>query len=232
MKANRFTAEQIVAILHEAAAGEVVRELCRRHGIIETTFYRWRRPYGGRCPGAGSPARAGRRPAPLRLRAARAPALARRTRREPQARVPALPGRAPSGAAPSRPQARRGAAGAAPRADRGQSALWDGLHSRRMRRWPALPLPHDGGRVHPRVPGDRDRHLAPECPCHRRARAAGGAARLTAESGRGSWARVHLPGRWISGPIAEGSSWCSFAPGSRWRTPMSRASTAASATSA
>jgi putative transposase len=47
MKPTRFTAEQIVAILHEAAAGAQVRELCRRHGITETTFYRWRRQYGG-----------------------------------------------------------------------------------------------------------------------------------------------------------------------------------------
>ena len=47
MKASRFTAEQIVAILHEAAAGGVVRELCRRHGITETTFYRWKKKYGG-----------------------------------------------------------------------------------------------------------------------------------------------------------------------------------------
>ena len=47
MKPNRFTAEQIAAILHEATAGAQVRELCRRHGITETTFYRWRRQYGG-----------------------------------------------------------------------------------------------------------------------------------------------------------------------------------------
>jgi putative transposase len=47
MKASRFTADQIVAILHEAAAGAQARELCRRHGITETTFYRWRRQYGG-----------------------------------------------------------------------------------------------------------------------------------------------------------------------------------------
>jgi putative transposase len=47
MKASRFTAEQIVAILHEAAAGAQVRELCRQQGITETTFYRWRRQYGG-----------------------------------------------------------------------------------------------------------------------------------------------------------------------------------------
>ncbi len=37
MKPRRFTAKQIVAILHEAAAAGVVRELCRRHGITETT---------------------------------------------------------------------------------------------------------------------------------------------------------------------------------------------------
>jgi putative transposase len=47
MKASRFTAEQSVAILHEAAAGTQARELCRKHGITETTFYRWRRQYGG-----------------------------------------------------------------------------------------------------------------------------------------------------------------------------------------
>jgi putative transposase len=47
MQASRFTAEQVVAILQEAAAGAQVRELCRRHGVTETTFYRWRRQYGG-----------------------------------------------------------------------------------------------------------------------------------------------------------------------------------------
>jgi putative transposase len=47
MKASRFTAEQIVAILQEAITGTQVRELRRRHGITETTFYRWRRQYGG-----------------------------------------------------------------------------------------------------------------------------------------------------------------------------------------
>ena len=48
MKRARFTEEQIIGILHEAAAGGVeIRELSRRHGITEQTFYRWRAKYGG-----------------------------------------------------------------------------------------------------------------------------------------------------------------------------------------
>lgn len=48
MKKSRFTAEQIVGILNEAASGKTAaKELCRRHGITETTFYKWRQKYGG-----------------------------------------------------------------------------------------------------------------------------------------------------------------------------------------
>jgi putative transposase len=47
MKKSRFTEEQKVGILHQAAGGTAVRELCRKHGITETTFYRWRAKYGG-----------------------------------------------------------------------------------------------------------------------------------------------------------------------------------------
>jgi putative transposase len=47
MKKARFSEEQIVQILHENERGTEARELCRRHGITETTFYRWRKKYGG-----------------------------------------------------------------------------------------------------------------------------------------------------------------------------------------
>ncbi len=47
MRTSRFTEEQIVGILHEGAAGAPVKELCRRHGIAEKTYYRWKAQYGG-----------------------------------------------------------------------------------------------------------------------------------------------------------------------------------------
>jgi putative transposase len=43
-----LTFEQIVSILRAAEAKEVpARELCRKHGISEQTFYRWKSKYGG-----------------------------------------------------------------------------------------------------------------------------------------------------------------------------------------
>jgi putative transposase len=45
---KRFSEEQIVSILREAEAGAMtVKDLCRKQGISEYTFYRWRNKYGG-----------------------------------------------------------------------------------------------------------------------------------------------------------------------------------------
>ncbi len=42
MKRKRFAEEQIIGILKESDAGAKNQELCRKHGISEETFYRWR----------------------------------------------------------------------------------------------------------------------------------------------------------------------------------------------
>jgi putative transposase len=47
MKRSRFSDEQKISVVQQAAAGVEVRELCRKHGITETTFYRWRAKYDG-----------------------------------------------------------------------------------------------------------------------------------------------------------------------------------------
>ena len=47
MRKSRFTTEQIVGILKEHEAGAMISELCRRHGISDNTFHRWKRKYGG-----------------------------------------------------------------------------------------------------------------------------------------------------------------------------------------
>ena len=47
MARKRYTEEQIIAVLKEAEAGAKTGELCRRHGMSEGTFYRWKAKYAG-----------------------------------------------------------------------------------------------------------------------------------------------------------------------------------------
>jgi len=51
MKGTRHTVDQIVAILDEGKAGVPVKDLLRKHGISEQTYYRWKAKYGGMAVG-------------------------------------------------------------------------------------------------------------------------------------------------------------------------------------
>ena len=47
MKKSRFNEAQIIGVLREQEAGSPTDEVCRRHGISQQTFYRWKAKYGG-----------------------------------------------------------------------------------------------------------------------------------------------------------------------------------------
>ena len=47
MKRSRFTESQIVSILKEADARAKIKDLCRKHGISDATYYNWKAKYGG-----------------------------------------------------------------------------------------------------------------------------------------------------------------------------------------
>jgi len=45
--AKRYSEEQIVAVLKEAEAGLKTADICRKHGISDATFYKWKAKYAG-----------------------------------------------------------------------------------------------------------------------------------------------------------------------------------------
>ena len=44
---KRFSEEQIIGFLREADKGVAVKELCRKHGFSEASYYTWRSKFGG-----------------------------------------------------------------------------------------------------------------------------------------------------------------------------------------
>ncbi len=44
---KRFSEEQIIGFLREAEAGMPVKDLCRKHGFSEASYYLWRSKFGG-----------------------------------------------------------------------------------------------------------------------------------------------------------------------------------------
>ncbi len=50
MRRRGFSEEDIIGVLREQEGGATTVEVCRRHGISEQTFYRWKSKYGGVGP--------------------------------------------------------------------------------------------------------------------------------------------------------------------------------------
>ena len=47
MARKRHTEEQIINVLKEAEAGMRTPDVCRKHGISDATFYKWKNKFGG-----------------------------------------------------------------------------------------------------------------------------------------------------------------------------------------
>ena len=50
MKKSKFTGEQVAFALRQAEVGTPVAEVCRKMGVSEATYYRWKQLYGGMGP--------------------------------------------------------------------------------------------------------------------------------------------------------------------------------------
>ncbi len=50
MKKSRYTEEQVAFALKQAELGTSVAEVCRKMGVSEATFFRWKQKYGGLGP--------------------------------------------------------------------------------------------------------------------------------------------------------------------------------------
>ena len=47
MRKSNYTEEQIIGVMRQVAAGMPVKDLCRKHGFSDASFYKWRARYGG-----------------------------------------------------------------------------------------------------------------------------------------------------------------------------------------
>ena len=47
MRKSQYTEEQIIGFLRQVEAGMPVKDLCRKHGFSDASFYKWRAKYGG-----------------------------------------------------------------------------------------------------------------------------------------------------------------------------------------
>lgn len=47
MRKSKYSEEQIIGFLKQVEAGMALKELCRKHGFSDASFYKWRAKFGG-----------------------------------------------------------------------------------------------------------------------------------------------------------------------------------------